>query len=291
MPPFQTARDIRRLLTEAGARPRKRFGQHFLIDRHHMDKLLAAAELSRNDTVIEVGAGTGSLTGLLAERAGCVHSFEIDPTLADIAARHVAGCSHAMLHRGDALAGQSTLAPELANALQTASGPVKLVANLPYDIATPLLLALLMADRPPRRLCFTIQREVAERLAATPDTRAYGPASLACQWFARIERLAIVPPTAFWPPPKVESALMRLNRIDMGAGQRDEARRDVELVRRFFQTRRKTISHILAGWIGRPAADSLLNETGLDGARRPESLNPEEWRAFLWQAHTAIEKD
>ncbi|MCK6484137.1 MAG: ribosomal RNA small subunit methyltransferase A [Phycisphaerae bacterium] len=288
MPPFQTARDIRRLLTEAGARPRKRYGQHFLIDRHHMDKLLAAAELSREDTVIEVGAGTGSLTGLLAGRAGRVHTFEIDTTLAEIAARHVADCPHVTLHRGDALAGQSTLARELAAVLYEASGPVKLVANLPYDIATPLLLALLQADRPPVRMCFSIQREVAERLTAKPNTRDYGPAGLACRWLAHSERLAIVPRTAFWPPPKVESALMRLIRIDMSAPQRSDARRNVELVRRFFQTRRKTLSHILTGWVGRATADSLLGDACMDGRRRPESLTADEWREFLHLARAKL---
>src|SRR5207244_2312773 len=157
------------------------YGQHFLIDRNLMRILVASAEIAPADCVIEVGAGAGSLTGLLAAAAAHVVAVEIDPRLVPIALAELAGRENVTLVAGDALADKSTLSAALVDAVSRArrgaSGGLMLVANLPYDIATPLVIDLLLSDLPMTRLCFTVQSEVADRFLAAVGSRDYGPIS------------------------------------------------------------------------------------------------------------------
>lgn len=279
---FQTVGRLRELLEQAGARPRKRYGQNFLIDRHLMMRLVESAQIGCGDVVVEVGAGTGSLTSLLAERAGQVHTFEIDRTMADIAARELAGCDNVTLHRADALESQTRLTPEVVGVLEANAGRVKLTANLPYDVATPLLMNLLLAEHPPIRMCFTIQREVGERLMAETDTRDYGPASVLCRLYARTERIARLGPQAFWPPPKVESVMMRMEMLD---GSTAAQRRSVaEVTRAAFTMRRKTLRRALEGVLGRERIESVLNAAGLRADMRPAEVGPAQWQALALQS-------
>ena len=213
MQPVQTKREIQALLASEGVRPRKRHGQNFLIDGNLMRRLAAGADLDSADTVLEVGPGTGGLTDLLIPRAGHVIAVEIDLALQRILGQRYADAANLTLLRGDVLASKHQLNPELDAILQEGAprpGCVKLVANLPYQVATPVVMNLLVQYPGVRRLCFTVQAEVGERILAGPGTKAYGPLSIVTQSLCRAEQLARVPATAFWPVPKVESVLLRL---------------------------------------------------------------------------------
>lgn len=279
---FQTQREIQALLAAAGLRPQRRHGQHFLIDRNLMTRLADSAVLDRSTTVIEIGAGTGSLTSLLAARAGHVHTFEVDRRLAAVARGQLAGFSHVTLHEGDALRTKNALCDALAGLVRSrppADRRIVLVANLPYDAATPLVTELLLAPHPPSRMCFTIQREVADRLTASAGSRDYGPVAILCALHARVERLANVPAAAFWPRPKVDSMMLRLVPHDPPADA--EQRKALAIVtRKIFQHRRKRMEHILREWLGPQQARAALAAAGIDGDARPEAVLPDAWDAL-----------
>ncbi|HVP10987.1 MAG TPA: 16S rRNA (adenine(1518)-N(6)/adenine(1519)-N(6))-dimethyltransferase RsmA [Phycisphaerae bacterium] len=278
---FQTKTMLRGMLAMAGLSPRKRHGQHFLIDRNLMTKLLDSAELRPGDCVLEVGAGTGCLTALLAERAGRVITAEIDEGLAGLARECLAPFRNVTLLRCDALARKSAIAEELQQAVEDAlsstAGRLKLVANLPYDIATPLIVDLLVGTLPFERLCFTVQAEVGGRFFAEAGSAEYGPVSIVAQLLTEGRRICRVPPQAFWPEPEVHSVMMRLDRRSaLEAGPRDPAR-FAEFVRSFFLHRRKTMAHLARQ---REDADRCLaafGGVGIAGERRPEDVTPGQW--------------
>lgn len=285
-PAFQTQTTLRSLLDSAGYAPRKRYGQHFLVDRNLMEKLLTAAEVDASDCVLEVGTGTASLTSMLAERAGFVVTAEIDEGLARLASEQLKDATNVNLVVGDALARKSEIAPQLVEVVQRALGPgmrLKLVANLPYDVATPLMMNLLVGSLPIERMCFTVQFEVAERLFAGPGTGAYGPMSVLIQLLTDGKIVCRVPPRAFWPAPKVDSAMVRLD-IDRARQPEDLDRRGLAtFVREMFHHRRKTLLRN-ARHAGIDAlTESVIVKMGLDAAVRPEQLTPEQWLA-LYQA-------
>jgi 16S rRNA (adenine1518-N6/adenine1519-N6)-dimethyltransferase len=283
---FQTQREVRELLAETGLRPRKRFGQHFLIDRNLMAKLIDAAEPSTGDAVLEVGVGTGSLTSQLAERAGQVLAFEIDEKLAEVARRGLAGHPNVRLVVGDALETKSRLAPALVSSMAESAAAglrLKLVANLPYDIATPLVLNLLVSELQIERLCFTVQKEVAERFLARCGDEAYGIASILAAVLTTPRRIAAVPKEAFWPRPNVESVMIRLDARPDGRRGVGDAAGFGAMLRGFFQHRRKTLGRIAAGDAKLEAA---LAATGVPRDRRPESVSPGEWLR-VWHAARA----
>ncbi|MFQ5411440.1 MAG: 16S rRNA (adenine(1518)-N(6)/adenine(1519)-N(6))-dimethyltransferase RsmA [Phycisphaerae bacterium] len=246
--PFQTKAVIRDLLTRAGLHPHKRLGQCFLIDRNLMNKLLESAELTPADCVLEVGCGTGSLTGLLAERVARVITVELDPRLASIARERLARHPNVRLLNQDVLANKSTVAPEIEAAVDEAvrhtAGRILLVANLPYDIATPLIVNLLLGPLPVRRFCFSVQREVADRFLAGPGTPDYGPVSIVSQSLVSGRRIARLPPQAFWPVPKVASSILRLDTLPPERIESHDPADFARFVRSCFRYRRKTISHI-----------------------------------------------
>ena len=281
-PPTQT--EIRTLLAEAGLRPDRRLGQHFLVDGNLMRLLVAEADLGPRDTVLEVGAGVGNLTELLLERAGVVVAVELDPALAAVARERLAGAANLDLVRTDALKDKHTLSPAMLErvlAHQAAlGGPMKLVANLPYAAATPLVAELLLAGPVPERLVFTVQEEVAARLAAGPATRDYGPLSVIAQALGGVEILRRLAPTVFWPRPRVWSAMVRLVPSDDRRGRVE----DLAIFRRvldgLFGHRRKRAARSLslawpeagsaADWAGR------LRAAGLDPEARGERYSVDE---------------
>lgn len=281
--PGQTLSEIRALLAAAGLAPRHRFGQNFLIDLNLMRKLAAAAELNAADVVLEVGPGTGSLTEILLDSGARVISVEIDRGLAGVLRERLGEHPRFTLIQADALAGKHEINPLALNVLKEQEphpgGARKLVANLPYQIATPLLMELLYATPRLERLTCTIQKEVGRRFLAEPETDDYGPVSVITQTLADVEWIATVPPGAFWPRPQVESAMLTIKprppeRIEV-ADAADFAR----FVQRGFLHRRKMLRRAVQEW-GLSDAMAAFLKAGLSPEARPEQLSPAQWRAF-----------
>lgn len=263
-PPTQT--DIRGLLARAGLRPDRRYGQHFLVDGNLMRLLVAEADLESTDTVLEVGPGVGNLTELLVEGAGHVVAVEIDPHVAAIARERLAAAANLDLLVTDILANKHTVAPSVLKTVrrrrEALGGAVKLVANLPYQAATPLMAELVQADPPPERLVFTVQEEVAARLAAEPGTSEYGPVGVLVQALAEVEVLRRLGPSVFWPRPQVWSAMVR---IRPSAARRARIA-DLAVLRRTIEG--------LFGHRRKRAARSL-------SLADPSGASPQEWAARL----------
>ncbi len=266
----QTKHQIQALLAQADTSPRRRFGQNFMIDQNLVRLVAEAGEIEASDCVIEVGPGTGTLTEELLARAGNVVAVEIDRDLASLIRGRFESDTRFTLIEADALAGKHHLNEQLAETirLRRLNGePVKLVANLPYNIASPLVIEMLIAGVD--LLAFTVQREVAERLAAAPGSEHYGPLSVMAQLLAKVEVLRALPPQVFWPAPTVESALVRMRREDrLGSG----AAAVGVFVHAVFSYRRKTLRKALteAGYDG----VTMVAASGLEGTRRPEEFAP-----------------
>ena len=266
----QSKHEIEALLTVAGSQPRHRFGQNFMIDQNLVRIVAEAGEIGPEDLVIEVGPGTGTLTEELLARAGRVVAVEIDRDLARMLRSRFADRPQFRLIEGDALANKHQLNGELLEVLAAKTGPARLVANLPYNIASPLVIEMLMAGVD--LLAFTVQKEVALRLKATAGSDDYGPLSVMAQMLGRVEVLRTLPPQAFWPAPTIESALVRIAREDrLGERAADFSR----VVHTLFSQRRKMIRKALGQLTGQP--EQLLQQNGLDGQRRAEEFTPEEF--------------
>lgn len=268
----QSKHQIEALLADAGSHPRHRFGQNFMIDQNLVRLVAEAGKIGRGDLVVEVGPGTGTLTEELLERSDQVVVVEIDRALAGLLRRRFGDRPSFRLIEGDALSRKHELNPELNAVLQTAAErhqPVKLVANLPYNIASPLVIGLLIGGV--ELLAFTVQKEVADRLRAAAGGEAYGPLTVMVQLLARVEALRNLPPQAFWPAPRIDSSLVRLTRDDrLGPIVRPFG----QFVHALFSFRRKTLRKALsqAGY----SPDAVLAETGFDGQLRPETFTPEQ---------------
>ena len=278
--PFQTLNEIRRTLQAAGMRPRHKHGQHFLIDRNLMQKLVDSAEIGPDDVVLEIGPGTGSLTSLLADLAGWVVTVEIDARIAEVARRHLAHHDNVTLLVTDALRGKNHLSPEVIEALldkhRQMAGRCLLVANLPYNAASPIVADLLLEVPQVKMLCFTVQKEVADRMAAAPRTGDYGPLSVVLQVLARVKRIARVPPQAFWPAPDVESAIVRIEPDLQRRAAAGDPQHVAAVVHRLFLHRRKTLWQNLRLAYG-DEADALKGKIAIDWRQRPEELAVVDW--------------
>ena len=269
----QTKHEIQAILARAGSGPRQRFGQNFMIDQNLVRLVADAGNVAPGDVVIEVGPGTGTLTEELLSRGGEVVAVEIDRDLAAALRERFASNPHFKLIQGDALAGKHGINEELRNHLAAVSRtarPVKLVANLPYNIASPLVIDLLIEGV--GLLAFTVQKEVADRLRAAAGTDAYGPLTAMAQLLARVEVLRTLPPQAFWPAPKIDSALVRMTRDDrLGPDARDVSR----FVHQLFSFRRKTLRRALAQ-AGHDNVETLFAAQQIDPKCRPEVLSPQQ---------------
>jgi 16S rRNA (adenine1518-N6/adenine1519-N6)-dimethyltransferase len=290
MPSRQTQSYLRNLFARRGIAPQHRYGQNFLIDLNIHDLIVRTAEIEPVDVVLEVGSGAGAMTALLAEKASSVVAVEIDPAMARLTSEAVSGRLNVRVLNIDALAGKHAIHPDVLDNMRAglAIAPdrrFKLVANLPYNIATPLISNLLVhPDLVPNLMVVTIQLELAERLRAEPGTDAYGALSVLVQALADIELVRTLPPKVFWPRPKVESAVVKVTP--------DPARRAAigdlgwfhAVVRRVFLHRRKNLRRVLYSlWRGRwtkPEVDAMLDGLGLTGLVRAEMMNVEEFLAL-----------
>jgi 16S rRNA (adenine1518-N6/adenine1519-N6)-dimethyltransferase len=255
--------------------PRKRFGQNFLVDEHVLAKIVSAAELTPADTVLEVGPGLGTLTTALAEQAGQVVAVELDRDLVRVLETTVGHLPNVRVVQGD------ILDLSLDELLPAANGPLKVVANLPYYVTSPVLLKFLLSERPWARLVFMVQREVAERLAAAPGSKTYGSLSVVLRFSADPVVVARVPRTAFFPSPDVDSAILALSPRPAPLPPGPERDTFYRTVRAAFGQRRKKLSNALTG-AGFPAAAvaAALGESGVDGGRRGETLDLSEFVAL-----------
>lgn len=274
----QTRREITDLLLRYGLNPRKRFGQHFLVDGNTMRNLVQSAEIESGDLVLEVGCGTGGLTDLLVSRAETVIGVEIDKGLRPVLADRFADAGNFTFIEGDILASKHQLHGEVVRALTDrapAAGSIKLVANLPYQIATPLIMNLIVDFPQVKRLCFTVQAEVGERITAGPCTSNYGPLSIVTQSICSVTTLARLGPQFFWPRPKVDSVMLRLDVGPPPLEDRSRFKAFVSLVRATFDHRRKTLRKALS-YVLEPAALQRVDQA-VDAGRRPEAFDLEEW--------------
>lgn len=273
----QTKREIEDLLRVAGLKPRKRFGQHFLIDGNLMRRLVESAELQSSDIVLEVGPGTGGLTDLLAPRAARLICVELDRDLHRLLVERFEAAQHVQIICGDILERKHELSKEAAEMLNeaNASADVKLVANLPYNVATPLLLNLLLDYPQVKRFCFTVQAEVGDRILASPGTKAFGPLSILTQLLCRIEQVAVLSRDVFWPKPAVESVMLRMDLLPPPFSDGETLHRFTLFVRRAFEHRRKTLRSSLGYVLEDHVRDAICER--FDGTRRPETFSVAEW--------------
>lgn len=285
--PRQTQSYLRGLFSQRGLSPRHRYGQNFLIDLNIHDLIVKTAGVGPGDVVLEVGPGAGAMTALMAATGAAVVAVDLDPAMAALTAEATAGMPNVRVLNADALAGKNALNPAVLDAVRSglAVDPArrfKLVANLPYNVATPVVSNLLVhPGLAPAKVVVTVQLELAERMRAAPGTSEYGSLSVLVQALADVELVRVLPPSVFWPRPRVDSAVVAITP--------DPARRAAvgdlpwfhSVVRRVFLHRRKNLRGVLHSlWpdaLPRPEVDALLGSIGLDGSVRAEALNVEEF--------------
>jgi 16S rRNA (adenine1518-N6/adenine1519-N6)-dimethyltransferase len=266
--------EIRRLATRLGVRPTKTLGQNFVHDPNTVRRIVRAAELRPDDVVLEVGPGLGSLTLGLLPAVSHVHAVEIDPTLAGRLAatvvEHAPGLTGRLtVHNRDALAiGAAELSP----------APTALAANLPYNVAVPVVLHLLAELPGLQRGMVMVQREVADRLTAAPGSKVYGSPTVKLAWYGEARPAGKVSPSVFWPVPNVESGLVAFVRREPPPGDRARVFAVIEAA---FAQRRKMLRSALANWAGgAEAAVTILERAGIDPTIRGEQLNVGQFAAI-----------
>ena len=259
--------EIRALATELGIRPTKTLGQNFVIDANTVRRIVRTAQVRPDDVVLEVGPGLGSLTlGLLPEVSRVV-AVEVDPVLA-------AALPGTVRDHAPRLAERLHVIGQDALRLQEIPGPppTALVANLPYNVAVPVLLSLLERFPSIARVLVMVQAEVADRLAAPPGSKVYGVPSVKAAWYAEVRRAGSVGRAVFWPPPNVDSGLVAMVRRDP-PGTTASREGVFAVIDGAFAQRRKTLRAALAGWAGSAvAAEAALRAAGIDPRTRGEAL-------------------
>jgi 16S rRNA (adenine1518-N6/adenine1519-N6)-dimethyltransferase len=259
------------ILGELGVRPHKKFGQHFLVDPTVIDRMLAAAQIGSEDTVLEIGPGLGALSEILAERAARLYLVELDTILANRLRERFARDERVQVIIADFLG--------LDPAATFPEPTIQVVASLPYNIATPILFRLLEYRRKFPQVTVMIQKEVAERLSATPGSKAYGVPSVLTQLYATVTTVCTVGPRSFFPAPKVESQVVRLVFQEAPRVSVSDETLFRRVVKAAFAQRRKTLRNALraARYVD---LDAVSERTGLDLQRRGETLSLEEFAAL-----------
>lgn len=286
----QTLSYIRDLLFSRGLSPKSKMGQNFLIDLNLLGLIVQTAELDRHDAVLEVGTGTGSLTSRLCDGAGTVVSVELAHDFHKMATEELAHRDNVTLIHADILAGKNVTNPDVLAAWDRQAKSAgctrkKLVANLPYVVATPVIANLLIAGLDIERMVVMVQWEMAERLTAVPSTKGYGALAVLVQNLAEVQIIRRLAPTVFWPQPKVDSAIIL---IKTNPEKRKLVANTVQFrafLRDLYTHRRKHLRSAIAGWpTGRKdkkEVDAKLKEIGIDGTMRAESLDLEQHRRLF----------
>ena len=255
----------------------KKFGQNFLIDPNVLEKIVRAAEITKEDHVLEIGPGIGTMTQYLAENAGGVTAVEIDRALIPVLEDTLSAYDNVTVINADILKMDiGKLAEE-----QNGGKPIKVVANLPYYITTPIIMSLFESHVPLKSITIMVQKEVAERMQARAGTKEYGAFSLAVQYYARPEIVANVPPNCFIPRPGVGSAVIRLTRYEEPPVKVEDERKMFALIRASFNHRRKTLVNGLGNapqlQVSKERVLEVLEEMGLPAAVRGETFTLEQF--------------
>ena len=250
----------------------KKFGQNFLIDTHVLDKIIGSAEITKDDFVLEIGPGIGTMTQYLACAAGKVAAVEIDKALIPILEDTLDGYDNVQVINEDVL---KVDIAELAKQ-ENEGKPIKVVANLPYYITTPIIMGLFESHVPIDSITIMVQKEVADRMQVGPGTKEYGALSLAVQYYAKPEIVAIVPPNCFMPRPNVGSAVIRLTRHKEVPVQVNDEKLMFKIIRASFNQRRKTLANGLNNapdiHLSKEVIQESIEELGVPVTIRGEAL-------------------
>jgi 16S rRNA (adenine1518-N6/adenine1519-N6)-dimethyltransferase len=283
--PRQTLTYLTRLFEAHGLQAKSKLGQNFLIDLNLLDLIVRTAELDKSDAVLEVGTGTGSLTARLAEYAGVVVTVEVDTSIAPVARQVIGKRPNVRFVFGDCLAGKNELNPEMLAAWDEAATAAdctrrKLVANLPYVIATPLVTNLLIARTDIERMVVMVQWEIAERMRAAAGTKDYNSMSVLVQSVADVEVVRKVAPTNFHPRPKVDSAIVMIKPNAEKRAKVGDVAKFRAFLRDLYTQRRKNLRQALSSGPGgkreKNEVDAKLAELGIDSSIRAEALDVEQ---------------
>lgn len=265
-----------------GFNPRSDLGQNFLIDINLIEFAVRSAELTKDDLVLEVGPGTGGMTTFLSEEAGEVVSVEVDRNMFALATKATEHCDNVTLLNCDILKNKNTLSPIVTDLLKQKLAEVpgrtlKLVANLPYNVATPVISNLVASDLPWQKMVATIQLELGEKMIAEPGGTGYGALSIWLQSQCSVRIIRRLGPKVFWPRPKVNSAIVSLWRHDGRGARIDDKPFFLDFLRRLFHQRRKLLRRVLVGMYSRELSktrvDELLAELGHPPDARAEQLD------------------
>jgi len=293
---MHTKRQIQRLLASAGVWPNKRLGQHFLIDLNLMRLLIDSANIHSNDVVLEVGCATGSLTEGLARQAGKVIAVELDRTLAEIAKRQLTKAENVEIINVDILENKNTISQTVTSALELACekypGRILLVANLPYSVASPVMLNLVTGPAIADGMYVTVQKEVADRMAAAPGNRDYGALSIHLRATGEVKKMRVIKPTGFWPQPQVDSAMVSFVHQKEKSGQIQNMSLFNETVSLFMNHRRKMLKSCIKSAHSRLAEinnwPEIFEQCSIDSTQRPEQLLPQDYIAIANQCYRVL---
>lgn len=281
----QTRSYLMRLFAKHGFHPRHDLGQNFLIDLNIIEFIVGSAELTRDDVVLEIGAGTGGMSTFMASQAGEVVSIELDPNMILLARETTATFENITLLHQDALRNKNNMAENILQTLREKKSAVagrrlKLVANLPYNVATPVVSNLIGTDLAFARMVITIQLELGEKMQARPGDGNYSALSVWLQSQANVTLLKKLPPSVFWPQPKVNSAVVLIEPDERKRATIDDPRFFNDFVRRLFHQRRKFMRSVLVGMyrqdLTKPQIDEVLSSFGIAAETRAEALTPEQ---------------
>jgi len=282
---MQTKQQIRQLLAAQNIKPKKTLGQHFLIDLNLMKKLVDSAKIQKNDIILEPGCGTGSLTQELAKKAGCVLAVEMDKNLAKIAAEMLKTSKNTEIINADILKNKNNVNPEIIEKIKSAQkkcpGRLLLVSNLPYNIASPLMLNLVTGTAAADKMYVTVQEEIADKMTTKPNNKNYGTLSIILAATGSVKKLRTLKPSVFWPAPKVNSAMISFTRSKSKIKKIKDISLLAEVVALFMQHRRKTVKactkfakgHLknITDWL------QLFGACNINPQKRPEQISPQKY--------------